>query len=149
MAVVGFPNVGKSTLVNRLTATRAAVVYETPGITRDRKEVVCEWSGSRFLLVDTGGVDVADRSPLTRQVAEQARRAVEEADLVLFVVDAKAGVTPGDDEIAAILRRARKPVVVLANKIDDPVRDAEAAGVPPARARRPRAGLGPPRARDG
>ena len=70
VAVVGFPNVGKSTLVNRLTATREAVVFETPGVTRDRKDVVCEWAGKRFVLVDTGGVDVADPSPLTRQVAE-------------------------------------------------------------------------------
>ena len=106
VAVVGFPNVGKSTLVNRLTATRQAVVHETPGVTRDRKEVVCEWNGRRFLLVDTGGVDVVDPSPLTRSVADQARAAVEEADLVLFVVDATAGITPGDEELAAILRRA-------------------------------------------
>ncbi|MCC6223747.1 MAG: ribosome biogenesis GTPase Der [Thermoleophilia bacterium] len=126
VAVVGFPNVGKSTLVNRLTATREAVVFETPGVTRDRKDVVCEWSGRAFLLVDTGGVDVADASPLTRQVAEQARRAVEEADLVLFVVDARAGVTPGDEEVAAILRGSRKPVLVIANKLDDPRRDDEA-----------------------
>jgi GTPase len=126
VAVVGFPNVGKSTLVNRLSATREAVVFETPGVTRDRKEVVCEWTGKRFILVDTGGVDVADPSPLTQDVAEQARLAVEEADLVLFVTDARAGVTPGDEEIAAILRRARKPVVLVANKIDDPARDADA-----------------------
>jgi GTPase len=126
VAVVGFPNVGKSTLVNRLSATREAVVFETPGVTRDRKEVVCEWSGKRFILVDTGGVDVADPSPLTREVGEQARRAVTEADLVLFVVDARAGITPGDEEVAEILRRARKPVIVVANKIDDPRRDAEA-----------------------
>jgi GTP-binding protein len=126
VAVVGFPNVGKSTLVNRLTGTRAAVVHETPGVTRDRKELVCEWAGARFLLVDTGGVDVADRSPITRSVAEQARAAVAEADLVLFVVDAKAGITPGDEEVAEILRAARKPVFLLANKIDDPARDAEA-----------------------
>jgi GTPase len=126
VAVVGFPNVGKSTLVNRLSATREAVVFETPGVTRDRKDVVCEWAGKRFILVDTGGVDVADRSPLTRDVAEQARRAVEEADLVLFLTDAQAGVTPGDEEIAAILRRARKPVLLVANKIDDPARDLEA-----------------------
>jgi GTP-binding protein len=126
VAVLGFPNVGKSTLVNRLSATREAVVFETPGVTRDRKEVVCEWAGKRFILVDTGGVDVADPSPLTREVAEQARRAVEEADLVMFVTDARAGVTPGDEEIAAILRRARKPVLLVANKIDDPARDAEA-----------------------
>jgi GTPase len=126
VAVVGFPNVGKSTLVNRLTGTRAAVVHETPGVTRDRKELVCEWAGERFLLIDTGGVDVADRSPLTRGVAEQAGAAVAESDLVLFVVDARAGITPGDEEVAAILRTARKPVFLIANKIDDPVRDAEA-----------------------
>jgi GTP-binding protein len=126
VAVVGFPNVGKSTLVNRLSATREAVVFETPGVTRDRKEVVCEWAGKRFVLVDTGGVDVADPSPMTREVAGQAQRAVEEADLVVFVTDARAGITPGDEEIAAILRRSRKPVLLVANKIDDPSRDAEA-----------------------
>lgn len=124
VAIVGFPNVGKSTLVNRLTATRAAVVHETPGVTRDRKELVCEWAGKRFLLVDTGGVDVADPTPITRSIAAQARAAVEEADLVLLVVDARAGVTPGDEEVAQILREARKPVLVLANKIDDPSAEA-------------------------
>ena len=126
VAVIGFPNVGKSTLVNRLSATREAVVFETPGVTRDRKEVVCEWRGKRFLLVDTGGVDIVDPSPITRDVAEQARRAVEEADLVLFVTDARAGVTPGDEEIAGILRRAHKPVLLVANKVDDPRKDADA-----------------------
>jgi GTPase len=126
VAVVGFPNVGKSTLVNRLSATREAVVFETPGVTRDRKEVVCEWAGKRFILVDTGGVDLADRSQLTKDVGEQARRAIEEADLVLFLTDARAGVTPGDEEIAAILRRAHKPVLVVANKIDDPSQDSAA-----------------------
>jgi GTP-binding protein len=126
VAVVGFPNVGKSTLVNRLTGTRAAVVHETPGVTRDRKELVCEWAGARFLLVDTGGVDVVDQSPITRSIAGQARAAVAEADLVLFVVDAKIGITPGDEEVAEILRTARKPVFLIANKIDDPARDTEA-----------------------
>jgi GTPase len=126
VAVVGFPNVGKSTLVNRLSATRQAVVFETPGVTRDRKEIVCEWNGKRFILVDTGGVDIVDPSPITRAIVDQARRAVEEADLVLFIVDAKTGVTPGDEEVAEILRRARKPVLVLANKVDDPRRDDEA-----------------------
>src|SRR5205823_14800177 len=91
VAIVGFPNVGKSTLVNRLTGTRAAVVHEQPGVTRDRKELVCEWNGERFLLVDTGGVDIADATPFTRAIAEQARAAIADADLVLFVVDAKAG----------------------------------------------------------
>ena len=120
VAIVGFPNVGKSTLVNRLSGTRAAVVHETPGVTRDRKELVCEWNGKRFLQIDTGGVDIADTTPITRSIAEQAREAVADADLVLFVVDARAGVTPGDEEVAQILREARKPVLVLANKIDDP-----------------------------
>ena len=124
VAIVGFPNVGKSTLVNRLTATRAAVVHETPGVTRDRKELVCEWNGRRFLLIDTGGVDVADSTPLTRSIVEQARAAIAEADLVLFVTDAQAGVMPGDEEIAAILRHSHKPVLLLANKIDDPSQDA-------------------------
>src|SRR4051794_18590966 len=127
VAVVGFPNVGKSTLVNRLSATREAVVFETPGVTRDRKEVVCEWAGKRFVLVDTGGVDIADPDPLIQDVAEQARRAVEEADLVVFVTDARAGVTPGDEEIADILRRARKPVLLVANKVDDPAAGGAAA----------------------
>jgi GTPase len=126
VAIVGFPNVGKSTLVNRLTSSRAAVVHETPGVTRDRKELVCEWRGKRFLLIDTGGVDIADASPITRSVADQAREAVAEADLVLFVTDARAGVTPGDEEIAGIMRASRKPVLLLANKIDDPAQDAAA-----------------------
>jgi GTP-binding protein len=124
-AIVGFPNVGKSTLVNRLTESRAAVVHETPGVTRDRKELECEWRGQRFLLVDTGGVDLADGSPITRQVAVQARAAIDEADLVLFVVDAQVGVTPGDEEIADLLRRSRRPVLLVANKVDDPSRTAQ------------------------
>ena len=124
MAVVGFPNVGKSTLVNRLTESRAAVVHETPGVTRDRKEVVADWNGQRFRLIDTGGVDIADPTPITRSIVDQARAAIAEADLILFVVDARAGITPGDEELAAILRRARKPVLLLANKIDDPRQDA-------------------------
>jgi GTPase len=121
-AIIGFPNVGKSTLVNRLSATRTAVVHEEPGVTRDRKDVVCEWSGRRFILIDTGGVDLADRSEITRQIAVQARTAIDEADLVLFVVDAQAGVTPGDEEVAELLRRSDRPVVLIANKLDDPTR---------------------------
>ncbi|HET7759649.1 MAG TPA: ribosome biogenesis GTPase Der [Gaiellaceae bacterium] len=124
VAVVGFPNVGKSTLVNRLTESRDAVVHETPGVTRDRKEIVADWNGRRFRLIDTGGVDIADPAPITRSIADQAQAAIAEADLVLFVVDARAGVMPGDEELAAILRRARKPVLLLANKIDDPRQDA-------------------------
>ena len=120
VAIVGFPNVGKSTLVNRLTESRQAVVHETHGTTRDRKELVVEWNGKQFLVIDTGGVDIADPHPITRQIAEQARAAIAEADLVLFLVDARAGVTPGDEELAQILRASKKDVLVLANKIDDP-----------------------------
>jgi GTP-binding protein len=126
VAIVGYPNVGKSTLINRLTESRAAVVHETPGVTRDRKELPCEWSGTTFRLIDTGGVDQADTGPFGRQIVEQARQAIEEADLVLFVVDATAGITPGDEELAEILRRSRRDVLVVANKLDNPRRDAEA-----------------------
>ena len=127
VAIVGFPNVGKSTLINRLTESRAAVVHETPGVTRDRKELLCEWNGTWFRLIDTGGVDAEDAGPFGKQIADQARVAVDEADLILFVVDAQAGVTPGDEDLATTLRAAKTPVIVLANKIDDPRRDAAAA----------------------
>ncbi|HEX5799478.1 MAG TPA: ribosome biogenesis GTPase Der [Gaiellaceae bacterium] len=126
VAIVGFPNVGKSTLINRLTATRQAVVHETPGVTRDRKELLCEWNGVSFLLIDTGGVDEAATDVFSPEIAKQARTAIEEADLVLFVVDARHGITPGDEELAVVLRRSSKPVLVLANKIDDPRRDLDA-----------------------
>jgi len=129
VAIVGFPNVGKSTLINRLTETRDAVVHEMPGVTRDRKEIVCEWLNKRFVLLDTGGIDIADPTPMTQAIGAQAREGIAEADLVLFVVDARAGVTPGDEEVAQILRESRKPVLVLANKIDDPAQDALALEV--------------------
>jgi GTP-binding protein len=119
VAVVGFPNAGKSTLVNRLTASRQAVVDEAPGVTRDRLSTVCEWAGRSFELIDTGGVDAGDESPLQAQVAAQARAAVEQADLVLLVIDARAGLAAGDEEIAQILRRSGRPVLVVANKVDD------------------------------
>jgi GTP-binding protein len=95
-------------------------------VTRDRKELLCDWNGVTFRLVDTGGVDEADTGPFGRHIADQARAAVEEADLVLFVVDATAGITPGDEDLAAILRTSDTPVIVLANKLDDPRRDLEA-----------------------
>src|SRR6187549_2373387 len=127
VAIVGFPNVGKSTLINRLTQSRAAVVHETPGVTRDRKELLCEWTGTWFRLIDTGGVDEVEGGPFGTKIAEQAKAAIDEADLVLFVVDARVGITPGDEELAVILRAAKRPVIVLANKIDDPRRDPDSA----------------------
>jgi GTPase len=119
VAVVGYPNVGKSSLVNRLSGSREAVVHETSGVTRDRKEVQTEWNGRAFSLIDTGGVDLADADELARSVQDQARAALADADVVVLVVDARAGLRPGDAELADLLRRAREqPVLVAANKID-------------------------------
>ncbi|HWF26095.1 MAG TPA: ribosome biogenesis GTPase Der [Solirubrobacteraceae bacterium] len=122
IAVVGYPNVGKSSLVNRLTQSREAVVHERAGVTRDRKELETEWNGRRLTLVDTGGVDLDDRDELAVQVQAQARAALADADVAMLVVDARGGLRPGDQEIADILRRGTLPVVVAANKIDS-VRD--------------------------
>jgi GTP-binding protein len=122
IAVVGYPNVGKSSLVNRLTQSREAVVHERAGVTRDRKELDTEWNGRRLTLIDTGGVDLEDRDELAVLVQEQARAALADADVALLVVDARGGLRPGDLEIADILRRGSLPVVVAANKIDS-VRD--------------------------
>jgi GTPase len=118
VAIVGYPNVGKSSLVNRLAESREAVVHELPGVTRDRKELQTEWNGRPLTLIDTGGVDLEDRAELASQVREQARAALADADVAVLVVDAKAGLRPGDHEIAQLLRRAPLPVVVAANKID-------------------------------
>src|SRR5215216_2490625 len=120
IAVVGYPNVGKSSLVNRLTQSREAVVHERAGITRDRKELQTDWNGRRFTLIDTGGVDLGDEDPLAVSIQDQAREALADAEVALLVVDARAGMRPGDEEIANILRRGRLPVVVAANKIDNP-----------------------------
>jgi GTPase len=127
VAVVGYPNVGKSTLVNRLTGSREAVVHEDAGVTRDRKELEADWNGRRFLLVDTGGVDLADRDALARLVQGQARAAREQAEAIVLVVDARAGLRPGDDELARELRGAPVPVIVAANKIDSASAIPEAA----------------------
>jgi GTP-binding protein len=120
VAVVGYPNVGKSSLVNRLTQSREAVVHERPGITRDRKELSTDWNGRSFTLIDTGGVDLEDEDPLSVSIQDQARAALSDAQVALFVVDARAGMRPGDTEIAEILRRGNLPVVIAANKIDSP-----------------------------
>ena len=119
VAIVGYPNVGKSTLVNRLAGTRETVVHEQAGVTRDRKEVEADWNGRTFLLVDTGGVDRDDESDLARVVQEQARQAISEADVAVLVVDARAGLRPGDAELATELRAAPLPVIVAASKVDD------------------------------
>ncbi|MET0817685.1 MAG: ribosome biogenesis GTPase Der [Solirubrobacteraceae bacterium] len=120
VAVVGYPNVGKSSLVNRLTQSREAVVHERPGVTRDRKELQTDWNGRAFTLIDTGGVDLDDEDPLAVSIQDQARTALSDAQVALFVVDARAGLRPGDQEVANILRRGDVPVIVVANKIDAP-----------------------------
>jgi len=139
IAVVGFPNVGKSTLVNRLAGGREAVVHEEAGVTRDRKELECDWNGRDFRLVDTGGVDLEADDVISRSVQEQARMAIADADVVALVLDAKAGLRQGDAEVAEILRRGELPVVVVANKVDGPADE-------PAVADLYRLGLGDPMA---
>jgi GTP-binding protein len=118
VAIVGYPNVGKSSLVNRLTESREAVVHERPGVTRDRKELRTEWNGRQLTLIDTGGVDLEDRDELAGQIQAQARAALADAGAVVLVVDARAGLRPGDEEMAELLRRSPLPVLVAANKID-------------------------------
>jgi GTPase len=118
VAVVGYPNVGKSSLINRLTGTREAVVHERPGITRDRKELDCEWNGRQFKLIDTGGVDFEDEDPLAGSIRDQAHAGLADAEVAVLVVDARAGVRPGDQEMADLLRRSPLPTIVAANKCD-------------------------------
>ena len=118
VAIVGYPNVGKSSLVNRLTESREAVVHERPGVTRDRKELTTDWNGRALTLIDTGGVDFSDQAELAGLIHEQARAALAEAAVAVLVVDARAGLRPGDEEMADLLRRSPLPVVVAANKID-------------------------------
>jgi GTP-binding protein len=118
VAIVGYPNVGKSSLVNRLSSSRAAVVHERAGITRDRHEIATEWNGRRFTLVDTGGMDMLDIDPISGSIREQAQAALADADVAVLVVDARAGLRPGDEELADLLRRSKVPILVAANKID-------------------------------
>ena len=118
IVVVGFPNAGKSTLINRLAGGREAVVHSEAGVTRDRKAIECEWNGVRFDLIDTGGVDLAAEDSLSRAVQHQAREAIADADGILLIVDAKSGLGPGDAEVGRLLRGAKVPVIVVANKID-------------------------------
>ncbi|QQM66567.1 bifunctional cytidylate kinase/GTPase Der [Actinomyces weissii] len=128
LAVVGRPNVGKSTLVNRVLGRREAVVQDTPGVTRDRVSYPAEWVGRRFTIVDTGGWEV-DVEGLDAAVAAQAEVAVEMADAVLLVVDAQVGITDTDAQVVRMLRRSGKPVVLAANKVDSPAQEGDAAAL--------------------
>jgi GTP-binding protein len=118
VAIVGRPNVGKSTLFNRIIGQRLAIVENIPGITRDRLYEDGEWSGRSFTLVDTGGLDFFEEDEITSNVRKQAALAIEEADVILFVVDARAGLTSNDQEIARLLRKSDRPVILVANKVE-------------------------------
>src|SRR4030081_909717 len=118
VAIVGYPNVGKSSLVNRLTGSREAGVHQRPGVTRDPQELRTGGDGRPLTLIDTGGVDLDDREGIAVQIQRQARAAIAEADAAVLVVDARAGLRPGDHEIADLPRGAPLPVVVAANKVD-------------------------------
>jgi len=124
VVVAGRPNVGKSTLVNRIVGRRAAVVEERPGVTRDRKELDAEWCGHHFTIVDTGGWLSSD-DPLDAQVSAQSERAIAEADVILFVVDVTVGLTEEDLDVARVLKKSRRPVRVVVNKVDSDSRDAD------------------------
>ena len=120
VAIVGFPNVGKSTLVNRLAGGREAVVHSEAGVTRDRKRVRCDWNGREFDLLDTGGIDLDDATEMAEDIQRQARMGMAEADVIVLVVDGQAGLRPGDDELARELRTSPVPVIVAVNKSDRP-----------------------------
>jgi GTP-binding protein len=126
VAIVGRPNVGKSTLFNRLIGQRLAIISDVSGTTRDRVYGTAEWNGRTFTLVDTGGLELSPGSDIEERVQDQARVAVEESDLILFVVDAHAGLAPLDHEVADRLRRADAPVILVINKGDNPAREADA-----------------------
>src|SRR6187549_2969742 len=128
LAVVGRPNVGKSTLVNRIIGRREAVVQDVPGVTRDRVYYDATWNGRAFTVVDTGGWD-PDAKGLYERIAAQAEVAVQIADATLFVVDANVGITDADEAVVKILRKSGKPVILAANKVDDQRAEAEAYGL--------------------
>ncbi len=125
VAIIGRPNVGKSTIFNRLVGRRRAIVSDEPGITRDRIYGTLDWSGVSFEIVDTGGIIPGEESEIPQKIFEQASVAIEAASIVLFVADARAGRTPGDEELAGLLRRAERPVFLLVNKIDTTSQEAD------------------------
>ena len=127
VAVVGRPDVGKSTLVNRLAVNRDAIVHESRGVTRDRSYHDCDWNGREFTLIDTGGIEsIKSKDVFAPRIREQALAACDEADVIVFVVDGTVGVTDEDEEVARVVRRSGKPVFLCVNKLDDPNQDLNA-----------------------
>lgn len=127
IAVVGRPNVGKSTFFNKMVGARVSIVEDTPGVTRDRVYADSSWQNYEFTLVDTGGIDPYSDDPLLQQMRRQAEIAVDTADVILFFVDGKDGLTGPDYEVADLLRRTKKPVLLVVNKIDTPLRENDKA----------------------
>ena len=125
VAIVGRPNVGKSTLFNKLVGDRLSIVKDEPGVTRDRLYREMEWSGKEFLLVDTGGLEPRSNDFMMTKIKQQAQVAIDEADVVIFLVDGKAGITGLDEDVATVLRRKDKKVVLAVNKIDNYIKDQE------------------------
>ena len=119
VAIVGRPNVGKSTFFNRVVGERISIVEDTPGVTRDRLYADAEWCGTSFTLIDTGGLEIKSEDVMWTHIREQAEIAVETADLVIFMMDGKTGLTPEDYEVAKYLRRSKKPVILVVNKLDN------------------------------
>lgn len=116
VAIVGRPNVGKSTFFNKMSGKRIAIVEDTPGVTRDRVYADCEWLNHKFTLIDTGGIDPMSDDPLLKQMRRQAEIAIETCDVILFFVDGKQGLTADDETVADMLRRSGKPVILVVNK---------------------------------
>lgn len=118
VAVVGRPNVGKSTIFNRIAGERISIVEDTPGVTRDRIYAHGEWLGKEFNLIDTGGIEISN-APFVEQIKQQAEIAIDEADVIIFLVDIQSGMTDADEQVAQILYRSNKPVVLAVNKVDN------------------------------
>jgi len=123
VAVIGRPNIGKSTLINRICETREAIVHQQPMITRDRKSYLTDWNGKKFYLMDTGGMDLGSERKLNLQIAMQAKKAIDEADLIVFIVDLSQPVSPLDREITGLLRKSEKKIIFAGNKWDDTQKD--------------------------
>ena len=119
VAMVGRPNVGKSTLFNKIAGKRISIVQDTPGVTRDRVYAEADWLNYNFTMIDTGGIEPERDDIIVKQMRRQANIAIETADVIIFIVDGKEGITPADEEVANMLRKSKKPVVLVVNKIDN------------------------------
>ena len=136
VAVVGRPNVGKSTFVNRIAQADEAIVHEMRGVTRDRSYHIADWNGVQFKLIDTGGIEMGDDDAFQGSIRTQAFAGVNEADVIVFIVDGRTGINADDEEVARVLRKTSKPVYLVVNKMDNPDTHGPGLGVLPAGPRR-------------